>query len=572
MMQLATAAFFAAAVSAVAAPSPIPPVEVSVPFERLGSFALSHDGARIAFAAADVEDYYHIFTVPAEGGPPVQVTSGASSDRSPRFSPDGSHIAFVSDRSGNADIWVAPASGGPPRQITTDPGDDLEPEWSPDGRQIVFSSNAGGARLLYLAPAAGGQTFPLSAGVGPDRRPSWSSDGEWIAFESRRDGETHAWVMPSAGGEARRASRGADPEYAPQWSQDGRRLRAFGQQGKRLMMIEMPFSAEANQAEGTAPPGMGAATFLPIKADPGLLPPAFSRRGDKLLYLASGGSGIGVMEFKGGAPHTLVEGTGIYRDPSWRPGGRHVVFASDRGGSRDLYVVGTSSGRVARLSETRRREVDPDSSWVNGDIAIVDETPGGSDLLVLEPETGNTLKVTGGSARLRHPDWSADGKQLAYVSGAEGSDDIWVATVGEGSPRRLTSLPDDESYPTWSPDGKWIAFSKKPKGTASDKGSEIWKIALEGGEPVRVGRAAAPEDGLIQPDWSPAGSWIMATLVKEATSDLVLVSPTDPKPPFPFHQRRGSRQHSPAWSPDGARIAFAISLPDQLMLMELKAD
>ena len=89
----------------------------------------------------------------------------------------------------------------------------------------------------------------------------------------------------------------------------------------------------------------------------------------------------------------LVEGSGLYRNPSWRPGGRHIVFTSDRGGSRDLYVVGTSSGRVARLSETPRREIDPDSSWGNGDIALVEDRKEGSDLLVLEPEFARVLRV-----------------------------------------------------------------------------------------------------------------------------------------------------------------------------------
>src|SRR5262245_22767234 len=106
---------------------------IDSPFERLGSPALSSDGKTLVFSALDSNDRSHIHTMSADGGAASQLTSGPFNDRSPRFSPDGRQVAFVSDRSGNADVWLVGIAGGEPKQITNDPADDVDPEWSPDG-------------------------------------------------------------------------------------------------------------------------------------------------------------------------------------------------------------------------------------------------------------------------------------------------------------------------------------------------------------------------------------------------------------------------------------------------------
>jgi WD40 repeat protein len=80
------------------------------------------------------------WVIPAAGGTAHQITNDPAADESPAWSPDGSQIAFTSDRSGNADIWLIPSAGGPATQITTDEAEDYAPCWSPDGRQIAFRS------------------------------------------------------------------------------------------------------------------------------------------------------------------------------------------------------------------------------------------------------------------------------------------------------------------------------------------------------------------------------------------------------------------------------------------------
>src|SRR4051794_22383251 len=85
-----------------------------------------------------------LYTLPITGGSATRITSGQAFDAMPRFSPDGKHIAFVSDRSGALNLWVADADGTHPRQLSRTEGfgyDYLSPTWTPDGKAVVVSHN-----------------------------------------------------------------------------------------------------------------------------------------------------------------------------------------------------------------------------------------------------------------------------------------------------------------------------------------------------------------------------------------------------------------------------------------------
>jgi Tol biopolymer transport system component len=88
----------------------------------------------------------------------VQITTHPANDYAPTWLPDGSMIAFHSNRSGNNDIWVIPATGGMAAQVTTYTGEDSHPDWSPDGSTIAFQSernNPGGPTHVFTIPATG---------------------------------------------------------------------------------------------------------------------------------------------------------------------------------------------------------------------------------------------------------------------------------------------------------------------------------------------------------------------------------------------------------------------------------
>ena len=144
----------------------------------------------------------HLWIVDAKKGHSKQITDGNDwNDTDPQWSPDGSRIAFVSDRTGkeydqsqNTDVWVISAEGGPLTKISDHAFDDSSPRWSPDGKKIVFTgqTHRREAPKLYIAPSAGGEASKLAVD-NLDLIPGelhWATDDE-LLFSSGTRGRTH---------------------------------------------------------------------------------------------------------------------------------------------------------------------------------------------------------------------------------------------------------------------------------------------------------------------------------------------------------------------------------------------
>ena len=126
-----------------------------------------------------------------------RLTDHRDLDFSPTWSPDGRHIAFSSDRDGNADIYVMGSDGSNPRRLTNHSAADGVPSWSPDGRHIAFSSDRDGNADIYVMGSDGSNPRRLTNHSAADGVPSWSPDGRHIAFSSDRDGNADIYVMGS---------------------------------------------------------------------------------------------------------------------------------------------------------------------------------------------------------------------------------------------------------------------------------------------------------------------------------------------------------------------------------------
>ncbi len=113
---------------------------------RIGSFEISPDGKLVAFTVTwfdkdENSSNSDIYMVPVKGGEPWNFVRSGGDDYSPCWSPDGEHLAFVSDRDGSAQIWVIPIDGGEARKITDVPTGVSQPLWSTDGKKIAFTSS-----------------------------------------------------------------------------------------------------------------------------------------------------------------------------------------------------------------------------------------------------------------------------------------------------------------------------------------------------------------------------------------------------------------------------------------------
>ncbi|MEK6688290.1 MAG: amidohydrolase, partial [Gemmatimonadota bacterium] len=154
-----------------AAPAPVDTVRKGLPLEPVRtarfttsegtwmSLDVSPDGQLIVFDLLG-----DLYTIPAAGGTATRLTSGLAHDMQPRFSPDGKTLVFVSDRSGDENVYLMPAAGGEVRPLTK--GVDyayLSPEWMPDGKYVEVSRTGAGIGLenLWLYHVDGGIGLPL---------------------------------------------------------------------------------------------------------------------------------------------------------------------------------------------------------------------------------------------------------------------------------------------------------------------------------------------------------------------------------------------------------------------------
>lgn len=188
--------------------------------------AFSRDGSRLAWRqnTSDEDIFRLALKSGSENVPPVaSLIVSTALEASPRYSPDGKRIAFVSNRSGSDEIWVCGSDGENPIRLTSFRGPLAgSPSWSPDGKQIVFDCRPEGNADIYVVSAEGGQPRRLTTDPAEDIVPSWSRDGRWIYFTSNRSGRLQIWRMPAGEGDAAQITRQGG--FEPMESPDGRWL------------------------------------------------------------------------------------------------------------------------------------------------------------------------------------------------------------------------------------------------------------------------------------------------------------------------------------------------------------
>jgi dipeptidyl aminopeptidase/acylaminoacyl peptidase len=254
-----------------AKPRPFVPEDV-LDFKILADVKLSPDGERVAYELEIIDrskdsDASRLYVVDVDGGEPRPWTSGEHRDKSPRWSPDGKRIAFLSARAGTPQLFVIDMGGGEARQVTTREHGAMKGEWS-DGRDLLFlgrvpveqrpqdvpadrwkrrprvvteasykSDGVGYTRddhiHVFRVPADGGESCQLTFGPANHSSPVWSPDGRAVAFtrtrtDPRDSHRTDLWRMDGDGEGQRQLTEDIAKVESPVWSPDGRTIAFFG--------------------------------------------------------------------------------------------------------------------------------------------------------------------------------------------------------------------------------------------------------------------------------------------------------------------------------------------------------
>ncbi len=380
--------------------------------------SLSPDGVFVAYTALDGGDR-DLFLLRIGGQRPINLTADSPADDDhAAFSPDGSQIAFRSERGGGG-IFIMGATGESVRRLT-DFGDN--PAWSPDGKRIVFATEGESdphARELdselWTVDVAGGEPERLFAE--DSVQPAWSPNGDRIAFWSVIRGLRDVWTVRADGTDARRVTEAPSVDWGPVWAPDGSGL--FFSSDREGAMT--PWFVPIDEATGQTS----------VEPQPVVVPARWTGQ----LSISADGS------------------TMVYRTAEMRARFRRWPFDPERGriaGPEDL------------LLDTALPAVDFD---IAPDGSIVFRPAGIQEDVYLMRSDGTGLgKLTDDQAKDRGPRWSPDGSHLAVYSNRGGSYEIWtVARDGSDLQQRTDLATSGRTifFPLWSPDGTQIIASSR---------------------------------------------------------------------------------------------------------------
>ncbi len=297
---------------------------------------------RVAFAAEQADEV-DIYVTNAEGNDVTKLTDGIGINTSPRWSPDGRSVVYISNRDGaGQQIYLTLIDGGELTRLSAARSLDSSPEWSPDGSQIVFVSDVDADSQIHLMNADGSGQMRLTKGP-EDSEPVWSPDGSSIAFVSlvRDEDQTDIFVMNPDGSGRRNFSNSAElDEWAPSWSPDG---------GSILFVSD--WDIVVMSADGASETILTA--DLPVESFSDA--PAWSPDGLMIAFVFEFGDDrfeLMVMDADGSNRKSLgaAREPGFWR-PDWSPDGLVLAYAAEDKDEPELFAVRVDGSGKIRIAD-----------------------------------------------------------------------------------------------------------------------------------------------------------------------------------------------------------------------------
>ena len=546
--------------------------------------ALSPDGARMAWARP-VQGRAAIFVANADGGNPVQLTSGVW-DRNPVWSPDGQWIAYHGEAP-NHDVFVVPSGGGDSRQLTSGGANDVPVGWLADGSGVIFYRFGVGQAQTLVAPMDGSAIHPIVPPAGGNQYVAISPDGSRAAFDLHRGGEGTIWVQDLAGGAARQlTTEGLENALtSAMWSPDSRSVLYLSRRtGTWDIWIADVETGELRQLttdvrNDNAPRWSPDGRWVLFSSDRGgqrdlwIMPAAGGKArrvtndlsDEQLAQWTSDGQGIvyaqtdlaseiAALPVSGGAGRTIARFDGYAMDDvTLSPDGKTVLFTSNRSSNPDIWSVPFDGGQPTPLAASPLNEGGPQFSPDGSQVVFVSNRAGSPDLWLMPAAGGEARRLTDWPSAELEPQWSPDGSSIAFISDRDaGQNEAWVIPAAGGEARRLTTNDADAANLQWAKDGRALYY----EGTAPGGGEDIYRIAFTGGAPRSLGRAgdgSSVANVRISPDGGYLayatflGGWGFIDVLPTAGGAARRLT-TDSETVF---------QNDLRWSPDGKRLAVS---------------
>jgi Tol biopolymer transport system component/flagellar hook assembly protein FlgD len=289
----------------------------------------------------------------------TQITTDDAWDIEPAWSPDGSKLAFSSNRSGNYDIWAMNADGSGLINLANNPAYDGKPAWSPNGSKIAFVSDRSGNKDIWTMNIDGSDLKQLTSLTIIDTDPCWSPDSTRIAFASNRSDNYDIWVVNADGsGEPIKIMSSEAYEGEPSWSRAGLAFTSDRSGHKEIWMLNADGTGEAfrltnNPAESQEPCWSPFAIPLSDGSSRPLITFTSTRQDNSDIYLMDTD---GIDQSK-----SLTDYTNTDCNPAWSPDGGKVAFASFKDNQYDIWVmnfaINTSILSIPTIQQTATLEI-----------------------------------------------------------------------------------------------------------------------------------------------------------------------------------------------------------------------
>lgn len=470
---------------------------------------ISPDGTEIAFCYKG-----DIYKVPANGGTATQLTTQASYECSPIWSPDSKQIAFASDRNGNFNLFVMSADGGAARRLTTHSASEIPSTFTTDGNYILFSASiqdpANSALFptsamteLYKVPVTGGRTEQVLGT--PAEMVCFDKSGKTFLYQDRKGFEDEwrkhhtssitrdVWLYDSENGKHTNLTAHAGEDRNPVFAPDGQTVYFLSERdGSTFNVYSFPISSPQSLKTVThfkTHPvrflSMGSNGTLCYTYDGEIYT---QKQGDKpqkvkIDIIRDDQNTIADLNFSNGATSATVS-----------PDGKQVAFIV-RG---EVFVTSADYNTTKQITHTPAREAGLTFSPDNRTLAYASERNGNWELYmakIARKEEANFPNATAieeevllpsDKTERTYPQFSPDGKELAFI---EDRNRLMVINLETKKVRQVTdgstwfSTGGGFDY-SWSPDGKW--FTLEFIGNRHDPYSDIGMVSAQGGKIINL--------------------------------------------------------------------------------------